>query len=266
MEKTQLIELRNVIEEINSKGITEDSIVGLDVLLNDNKVPLIFSGLNNKAASFNPNYKRILVNLKKTISWVDEMVKSSTEYFEVKDIELLKAYLLVYMYSHEVEHTNQFYIAMGLKKPNYEYKQQAFKHIFDVMIPKDYIIPRPITTIRDFIRFIRYNKNAYDYVLERNASVEGYDKAMQVALEAGDQEIYNYMLASRNTCMLIGYLDNGKGALLNTFEGLKMKREYDKLDIPSLSLTERAREGLEVSEDERKLVLSSLRENIKFKQ
>ncbi len=266
MERNKLLELRNIIEDIQNLGLNEEIIARLDIILNENHIPFVVRNTTLKPASFMPNYKMILVNLKKSVEWVKQMVDSSMEYFPVCNKELLKAYLIVYMYRHEIKHTNQYCIGMGLKEPKYEYQKQAYHDIFDIMIPKHYILPRPITTMKDFIRFTRYNQNAYDYILERNASVEGFDLPASIAHIVGEKEIEDYMIASRNTYLLLGYIDNNYGALKNTYDGLFMKKQYQKLIIPDLSLMERVREGLTIKDDERKLVLSVLKDNIHFQK
>lgn len=265
MEKEKMLKIRSIIEEINRNGINEEAFQALDPLLNTGNIPLRFSNINPKAASFNPNYRTILVNIKKMISWVDEMVKSSLDYFYISDVNLLKSYLVVYVLAHEVDHSIQYLIGKGDMDGRYPFNHDVYKDIFDILIPKKYIIPRPVSFVRDTYRFFTYRKNAYDYILERNASIEGYDLVANIAREVGDAEIVDYMISSRNTFMLIGYNEDGTGALKGTYSGLKMMRKYNKLNIPEMSLLDKCREGIEVTEDERKLVLSSIKASMKFK-
>jgi hypothetical protein len=265
MEKEKMREIRNIIEDINSKGISEEAFLALNPLLNVGDIPLHFSNVNPKAASFSPNYRTILVNTKKMISWVDEMVKQSLNYFYVSDVNLLKSYLVVYVLSHEVDHSVQYLIGKGDMEGRFPFNHEVYKDLFNIIVPKKYIIPRPISFVRDTYRFFTYQKNAYDYILERNASIEGYDLAANIAREVGDVEIADYMISSRNTFMLIGYAQDGTGALKATYSGLKMMRKYNKLNIPEMSLLDKCREGVEITEEERKLVLSSIKGSMKFK-
>lgn len=267
MEKSKLLELRNIIEDIKKNGVKDEYLIAMDILMNDNHIPLVFNKFGLSTAAFNPNYKLISVNVKNIMSWLDEMSKTYTGNFQINDLELLKAYLVVYMYRHEIEHTNQYCIAYGLKKPNYDYKQQVFHDVMSVLISKDYIIPRPITFVVDTARFILYKRNAYNYILERNASVEGYDLASLIAYNAGDKEMFDCMIDSRNIMMMQGYMENGNGTLLETYQGMKMMSKYRKLGIPDdIPLVEKVREGLTISEDERKLVLDSFKKKAHFKQ
>ena len=265
MEKEKMLKIREVIEEINRKGINEEAFQALDPLLNTGNIPLCFTTVNPKAASFNPNYRTILVNIKKMIYWVDEMVKQSLDYFYISDVNLLKSYLVVYVLSHEVDHSLQYLIGKGDMEGRFPFNHEVYKDLFDILIPRKYIIPRPISLARDTYRFFKYQKNAYDYILERNASVEGYDLVANIAREVGEAEIVDYMISCRNTFMLIGYAQDGTGTLKTTYSGLKMMSKYNKLNIPEMSLLDKCREGIEVTEDERQLVLASIKGNMKFK-
>ena len=102
--------------------------------------------------------------------------------------------------------------------------------------------------------------------LERNASIEGFNIASAVAQKSNDYSVLDYLITSRNANMFQGYVDNGDGTLKYTYDKLGMLKEYNKLIIPSdIPLYEKAREGLELTEEERKKVVLSLENNSKFK-
>lgn len=266
MNKEELLNLRDIIEDIKNNGVSKNNIIKIDSIVNDNDIPLVFNRMNINTASFSPNYRNISVNISKIDNWLNEMCKYFIEHFDIKDIDLLKAYLVIYMYRHEIEHTNQYMIGMGEKDSKYEYQEQVYNDLFNILISKKYLVPRPIKLGLDLYRFILYKKNAYTYLLERNATIEGFDLASSIAYLVKEEDIYNCMLDSCNTHFLFGYLNNGDGSLLETYRGLKMMKSYRNLILPDdLSLFERARQGLIINNDERKLVFDSIKSTSKYK-
>ena len=265
MEKDRLLELRSLIHYMKDNNINEDTITKLDRLLNDNGIPLAFSKINPNSAAFNPNFGFISVNIKRLNTWLDNMVSYYSKAYDFKDLDLLRAYFVLYVYRHEIEHTNQYLYAIGKKEPNFEFKKDSFFNVYNVMIPKHYLVPRPITLGIEVTRFALYRKNAYMYILERNASIEGFDTTSLVALE-DDDDICRAMIDSRNVHSIIGYSDDRNGCLYHTYKGMLMLRKYNKLDIPSdLSLTDRIREGLSIEEDERQMLLKHVKSSTRFK-
>jgi len=263
VEKEKLLEVRNVLEDIKTKGTNKKYIIELDRLINDNDIPLKFSTLNNNAAAFNPNYKVINVNLDRLHSWLDEMMEYYQKNYYITDVELFKAYLTLYVYAHEIEHTNQFAYAFLDKEPKYAFKKQVCQDIFNLMIPKKHLLPRPITLSKEIYRFVLYKKNAYNYILERNASIEGFDLASKVAYYSDEKDIMKPLIDSRNVNVLQGYLNDSYGCLYETYKGLKMMKEYRKLDIPDdLILTDKAREGLSLRPKEKELIVNSIKNTL----
>ena len=266
MEKNELLEIRNIIEDIKNNGVNEKYIKEIYKYLGNKNIPLIFNNKIVNTAHFTPKFNVISVNLNKSKDWTKQVINDSIDSFEVSDIKLLDSYLYVTLLAHEIEHSNQKLIADNKKEPNYEYKKQAYHDIFDIMLKKDYIIPRPISLVTDLVRFIIYTKNAYDFILERNATIESYDVTSKIANLTEDKDILDYMLSSRNAFMLMGYNDNSEGTLKYTYDKLGMMNKYNRLVFPNdISLFERAREGLELTEDESNKMLRLLRESSKFK-
>lgn len=264
MEKDKLLELRSLVHYMKDNNINEDTITKLDRLLNDNGIPLAFSKINPNSAAFNPNFGFISVNIKRLNTWLDNMVSYYSKAYDFKDLDLLRAYFVLYVYRHEIEHTNQYCIGVGLREPKFDFQRDVYHDIYNVMISKHYIIPRPITLGIEFTRFMLYRKNAYNYILERNASLEGYDITASVAME-DDQDIFRSMIDSSKIMTLTGYLNDNKGCIFHTYEGMLMLRKYNKLNIPNdLSLTDRIREGLSIEEDERQMLLKHVKSSTRF--
>ena len=265
MKKEELLEIRSIIEDLNN-SIKESYIEELYKKLGNDSIPLVFTNINFITGSFSPKFNVISVNPSEVDKWADKLIDDSKEYFEIEDRKLLKSYLIVCMLAHEIEHSNQKLIADGKKEPKYDYQTKAYKDIYDCLRIKQYLLPRPISLARDFIKYKKYKKNAYDFILERNASIEGFNIASAVAQKSNDYSVLDYLITSRNANMFQGYVDNGDGTLKYTYDKLGMLKEYNKLIIPSdIPLYEKAREGLELTEEERKKVVLSLENNSKFK-
>ena len=266
MDKETILQIRNIIEDICKNRITKEYIEELYSLTGNDIIPLSFNDVSTNTASFSPKYMNITVNYKKVDDWLERTLDSYKELFKIKDRKLLKSYLLVVLLLHEIEHSNQKLIAENKMETNYEFKHQAYDDIFDAMAIKKYIVPRPISLYKDIRRFLIYKKNAYDLILERNAILESYNSVAKIADYSNDEDIKECMIGSRNAYMLQGYLDNSEGLLKYTYDTLKIGKKYNKLNIPDdISLIDRVREGLELSEDERDEIVLSLRDNIKFK-
>lgn len=265
MEKEKLLEIRNIISDITSNGISEKYISELYKILGFDSIRLNYTNMGNNTAAFHPKYNVITVNTDKSINWVTKTIEESRSYITVSDEELLKSYLLVSLLSHEIEHSKQKLIADKKLEPKYDYQASVYKDMYDIMHMKEYLLPRPISLLKDIVRFGLYTKNAYNFILERNASIEGYNVSSKVALLSHDQEMLDFLITSRNAYMMQGYVNNGDGTLKYTYDTLGMKNKFNKLDLPTdISLIDKSREGLPLSEEERSKVILTLKEKSKF--
>ena len=266
MDKESLLEIRNIIEDIKNNGISKNYLSEIYNYLGYKDIPINFNSRIKETARLNPNNNVITVNIPKSKEWTQKGASDSLESFEISDIKLLEAYLYVTLLAHEIEHSHQKLIADGKIKPNYEYKKQVFHDIYNIMIKKDYIIPRPISLMKDILRFKIYTENAYNFILERNASIESYDVLSKIAKLSNEKEIFNYMLTCRNAYMLTGYNDSPEGTLKYTYDKLCMMNKYDSLVFPKdITLFEKVREGLELTEEERTKAKKLLKQNSYFK-
>lgn len=261
-------EIRNYIEDIKGRKVQKKDFLNLSELLEQSKdISLLFDYNFNNTASFNPNFKRINVNLDKVDEWADGMVDAASSIYEVEDLKLLKAYFIVQMYKHELEHAKQFLISSGIEECEYGFIKRMYKDVFDYLIVKD--VKGPLfffSSLRDIGRITLYKKNAYSYILERSADIESYDYVSSVAMESNDTQIKQVMISCRNASMLIGYEDNGAGCIKKTYEGLHMNSKYGKLYFPpSLSMIEKVRYGVELKEGERKKLMKAFKTTIHFK-
>ena len=265
MEKSN--EIRNYIEYIRGRKVIERDFIDLnEMLFRNDFIPLYFSNDLNNTASFNPNYKRISINIDRVDDWANGMVRAASSFYEIDDLELTKAYFIVQMYKHELEHVKQFLIANDQIATDYEFIRQVYKDLFDFLLVKDFKITSLATNIKDIRKFRIYKKNPYMYILERNADIESYDYLSRVAMDSGDDNILQLMINCRNSSILIGYTDDGEGCIKKTYESLHMKSKYGKINFPSsLSIIERARYGMELDEKSRTSLVKTLKSTIKYK-
>lgn len=258
MEKEVLLETRNVIDDIYKNGLKEKHIKELYRLLGNKSIPLIFNNVLYTAA-FNPELKYISINIEKLIKWLDEAVKDTMKLYDIKDAELLKSYLIVYALCHEIEHSNHKLISEKKKQPNYNYKVKAYRDIYSAILPKEYLLSIPIPFVNDNIRYIIYKINAYNFIFERSATIEGFNIASSIAELSNDREMLKYLISVRNKQIYQSYKYSAEGYLKYTYRLLRMMRRYQRLKFPSdMTLDEKAREGLELTEVERKKLILTL--------
>ena len=260
-------EIRDYIDYIKGRKVEVYDFIDLNEIFSDDYcIPLHFEyGLDN-TASFNPNFNRINIDLDRVDVWANNMVSAAATFYEIEDLELAKAYFIVQMYKHELEHIKQFKISTDELLSSYEFLKQIYKDLFDFLVVKEIGSTSLFRFLKDDRRLRIYKKNAYKYTLERSADIESYDYVSRVAMDSNDIEIKQLMINCRNTSMLIGYMDNGDGCIKKTYEGLHMKSKYGNLHFPtSLSLVEKARYGMELDESERKTLIKTLKSTINYK-
>ena len=265
MEKSK--DIRNFIDNIKGREVNENDFITLNEIFGEfGSIPLYFNcGLNN-TASFNPNFYRINIDLNRVDKWANDITQTASLIFDIDDLELAKAYFIVQMYRHELEHVNEYLIATDQKAVDYEFLKQVYRDVFDFLIIKErkgrFSL---LSTIKDSRKLSLYKKNAYNYILERNADIESYDYLSKVAMDSGDSSIKQLMISCRNTSMLIGYTEDESGCIKKTYEGLHMESKYGSLYFPSLSMMDKVRYGLELEGEERKTLIKTFKTSIYFK-
>lgn len=267
MSKEELLNIRSVIEDIQHHGISKNTIEYLYSIMGYDNIPLGFTNFSKLSAYFNPKYMNIAVNINKFNEWLDNVISDGYSVFDIKDDALLRAYLVIAIIAHEIEHSKQRLISKDMLEPNYAFKTDAYKDVYEATRIRRFLIPRPISLFIDLSRFFIYQYNANELILERNASLEGYTLASDIALLSGDKDIQGLMDTYKGAFMLMGYEDGTEGTLKHTYDKLLMMKRYNKLDIPDdISLLEKAREGLELTQEERDTLISHLVKNSSFKK
>ena len=260
MERSKLLELRNIIDDIKNNGFNTKYISYIHDLINEENIPFKFILTGKKAAAFDPITGYIYFNVHRLNAWVDEMLDYFRDNWGVYDRNLLRGYLVVYLYAHEYEHVNQYLIGFKNKDTDYDFKKYVFSDIYRTFLPNDGLIPNHFAYSLDRFRYENYKNHAYEYILERNAPIEGYDFSSKIALESNDKDVYNIMIDLRNYYLLLGYLDDNRGCLFHTYRNLGLMPLYDRLNIPKdIPFDTKVREGLVLSNAERNILLTKVK-------
>lgn len=201
-------------------------------------------------AQFVPEYRSIIINLRKISTWLESNYKDISNSYNI-DNEMLKNYLLLYVLLHEVEHSYQYLIGHNIID-SYDIVKYIYKESMNLLIKKEYIIPRPITLIVRQIKIFKYYKNQQNYVLERNANVNSFSDILSLAIMNEQNDISKIFLDLGKANLLIGYLDDNMGCLYNTYKDFGKLKQYNKYDISNIKYSDRLIYGLKINEQEHK--------------
>lgn len=209
-------------------------------------------------AIFYPRYNTIQVGMIGLMNWVENNGNDLANVYNIEDSYKLKLYMVLMAIMHEVEHSYQYLIANGKVEAPCKMIKEGYKTLTELMIPKDYILPRPIKQVRRVISLIKYRKRENEFLLERNAQYNSLDDLSKVAIIMGDKEIADMFIHMRNLFGSSGYISNTNGNLIFTLEEICMKDKIKKLseDHENLDMMERYRLGLPIDQDTRKKILS----------
>ena len=209
-------------------------------------------------AVFYPKYNTIQVGMVGLMNWVENNGNDLADVYNIEDSYKLKVYLILAAILHEVEHSYQYLIANGKIETPCEMIKEGYKTLTEMMIPKDYVIPRPVKQVRRMISIIKYRKRENEFLLERNAQYNSLDDLSKVATLMGDEGIANMFIHMRDLFGTSGYTSNPNGTLIFTLEEICMKDKVKKIteDYDGLDMMYRYRLGLPIDEETRKRVLN----------
>lgn len=256
--------LRNLIVVIENLDITKDMVE--EIL--SNLIPKDCEGnvlinfkvreKGNVTAIFYPKYESIYLSVNKMREWLEFNSKDLAECFGIENTELFKKYLFLMILTHEIEHSYQYLIGEGVVTAPCKMIQQGYKALTELMVPKEYIIPRPIKQVRRFVSVIAYKKRENEFLLERNAQFDSLSLLASIAAANEHDEISGVFNSMKNSFAVLGYTKNSDGTLFNTFKDIYMRDKLDKMEDDSelLDMNERFRLGLPVDEKTRSRILS----------
>ena len=256
--------LKNIIFELNDSFVSKEVVEKIlyNLLPRDNDGKLIINFLVREKGSvtaiFYPRYETIEVSINKLNNWLNINSNELAEYFNVTDVELLRKYLVLMVIIHEIEHSYQYLIGIGKIEAPCKMLQQGYKALFDLLLPKEYIIPRPVKQVRRMVSLIAYKKNENMYLLERNAQYDSLGLVADIATSNNHNDIFGVFNGMKNSWAIIGYAENSFGTLINTFENIYMKDKISgfEQDFDDFCMNDRFRLGLPVDEHTHERILA----------
>lgn len=199
----------------------------------------------------------IKASAEKVEAWVQSNTNSLKENFFIKDVELFRGYLYLYLLAHEVEHSYQKQITLGYANLANPVIQGAYYHILRQFKKDNSFFPKPISKTQKAIRLYNYRKKENEYVLERNASLEGYDLLYRLANYCQNEELARAFYCCRTLYCKLGYHDSPKGSFAETYQAMLMTKKYEEIIGEKIFSEEEAvRYGLPVSEETRQKILT----------
>jgi len=251
LSKMDIHDLRDYhLEELISFLIPKDS---------NNKNLIDYRIIRNRVgniAEFCSNYESIHFNLRKLPDWIENNYKS---FCPNEDNPRLKKYLFLFCILHEMEHSYQYLIGKNMVESPCTVVGEVYEKLMDLLVKKEYIVPRPISETIRYIRIFKYKKNENMYVLERNANIEAADSLVVLTKKEKQLEstkVFNEILKA---CTLAGYIDDNRGCMYHTCEDVLYKKFYNSINKDDIKDEDRIRYGLEISEKERISLIKKLR-------
>lgn len=237
-----------------SKGLLEE-IFNILVYPFKDFIKLEFDENINAPACFVSKRKVVCISLSKLQILLENNINDFMVKYNLSKIDATY-YLIIVLLKHELTHARDFLISREKIEAPYEYMYKAYKYLFDLIIKDENVFLHPIKKAKQYKSIKKYYENEYQYILERNAQIEAYDMLFKLVSDI-DKYFSDYAQLSRNAMMKIGYYENNKGSLYETFHMIDLDKEYNSIKFDnSIEMIERIRYGLEIPEDTRQLVLS----------
>jgi len=197
------------------------------------------------------------MSLNKINIWLQNNTDCFFESIKSSDYNILRSYLLLFMITHEIEHSYQFLMSEGVIVAPNTLLKDAYKGLFDLLNPKYYAIPRPIKEARQRVSLFLYKLKENFYILERNANIESMDLISKCALYNNREDIYQLFIDMKNTYLKCGYINNTIGSIEETYRHILMYDKYRKFyNEIDMSEDEKVRYGFSIDEETRDKVLS----------
>ena len=269
-EKEELLNFKKYISELGNDADIKKINEALNFLVpkndcNKNMLGVIVSNgrhFDNGVPGYMPSTNTIILSRDSFTKISNESAKVICDKFNYEDIEKMAAYYQAFSLLHEVEHGYQFLIARDRIPFKYREVKDSYKGIIESIYPKKRLIPCSIKELKCHISFLKYQKNAYDFVLERNAEVEAAFDTNILAKESDDEKVAEIFESLGLAFLNIGYEENNNGCVYQTFEGILRKKEYDKIiKDPTMNEETRLRFGLNIKEETRKELIKKIEKN-----
>lgn len=206
-------------------------------------------------AYFNPNYNSILISYNKINNWVEENSLKFKEKNENISVDDFKAYLTIFLISHELEHAYQYLSSKNLCDNN-TIMTEVYKNLYNLFKPEDVFFINPIKRYRRLTSLVLYKINENKYLLERNANLEAFDLLCTISDLEDNKKIKDCFNKMNLIIKKTGYNDIYNGSIEETYKKILMSDVYKKINISNeFSFEEKVRFGLPINEREKKLIL-----------
>ena len=167
----------------------------------------------------------------------------------------LKNYVYLFIILHELEHSYQNYVRLGLVPSPAKAVESLYKIVFDGMILsagfEKNLDESIIEKVKRELGIKLFNIKFGYFAMERNANVETTDALRKLAALEDDKDIQVLFLEMWAQQAMMGYYFGGKGSIIQT---AKILLQYDKLcgldEIDNLSYQDKLRFGLPLTKDE----------------
>lgn len=267
--KEDLLEIKKIMTIYQSDGLTEQFLKDyLELTIpkdqnGNNLIRYVIYESFGSTAEFRPSCETIEISMKKLNNWLEFNTTSMAELGKIDNLELLRQYLLFYLVAHEVEHSYQYLMGKGLVDTSCSFVKDGYKNLFELLMPMNNILPRPITKTKKYISCLLYKNHENEFVLERNANIEAVSLVYQlIELEKDEQlsKLFKHML---NVFFKVGYTHGNNGSMEETYFRILMKNKYLKLNREcNLSMSERIRYGLPIDDEARENILGLKKVNV----
>lgn len=238
--------LENDLKKLIPKSENSQLLVNTDITKN---------GLRTAIYIIDRNCIKVSAN--KAEVWVQNNTNSLKDNFFIKDVELFRGYQYLYLLAHEVEHSYQKQIALGNVNLTNPVIQGAYYHILRHFKKDNSFFPNPISKAQKALKLYNYRKKENEYVLERNASLEGYDLLYRLANNCQNEEMAKAFYCCRTLYCKLGYHNSLNGSFAETYQAMFMEKKYAEIiDEKIFPEEEAVRYGLPVSEETRQKILT----------
>ena len=147
----ELIALADIIKYVRNHDLDISYINEVLKLLSPSNVDSYVTQKGRYIAAFIPQYTCIKTSVDNINNWLDINVKDIDEIYDVKDINMLKSYLFLFLITHEIEHSYQYLMARGIVEVPSRIIKYGYRGIYDLLLKSESIIPRPIKEMKTFL-------------------------------------------------------------------------------------------------------------------
>lgn len=234
--------LKFVVPNLLPRDEKGNLLVNLDIIEN-----------KNGSISYVPSTNTITLSSYHINEWLNNNLDFLCTKINTNDSKRVRNYLVLFMISHEIEHSYQYLMAEDMIECKSNNLKFCYKVLYDFITgyKKFSIIKRKYNESR----FATYDNNHDNFILERNANIEACDKIMKLALINREVDIYAEFNLLRLKFMQIGYDGLYNGSLEETLMSMRLYELYERLSVvEELDTIDKIRFGLPVDDESKKLL------------